>query len=162
MKIWTLLALLSFVSIPVFADPVADAKAHSEAFAPAWNDRDLKRVLALYADDARVIWSGEGEEANGKAEVEKLLTNAMQSFPKDGRVVLKSQQVVPLGNGYIATVGRWELSFTNDDGKKQIVQIRSTEIIRKQGGKFLYVVDHASVGTPHQPAAGAISRRSIE
>jgi hypothetical protein len=85
-------------------------------------------VLALYADDARVIWADEGAEAYGKAEVEKLLTNAMNRFPKDGRVVFKSQEAVPLGNGYIATVGHWEISFTNDDGKKQTVQIRSTEI----------------------------------
>jgi uncharacterized protein (TIGR02246 family) len=148
MKIWTLLALLSLVAMPAFADPAADAKAHSEAFARAWNARDVKRVLALYADDARVIWSGDGEEANGKAEIEKLLKNAMQSFPKDGRVVFKSQEAVPLGNGYIATVGHWEISFTNDDGKKQTVQIRSTEIIRKRGGKTFYVIDHASVGTP--------------
>jgi uncharacterized protein (TIGR02246 family) len=156
MKIWTLLALLSLVSMPAFADPVADAKAHSEAFARAWNARDLKGVLALYADDARVIWSNEGGEANGRAEVEKLLTDAMQNFPKDGRVVFKSQEAVPLGNGYIATVGHWEISFTNGDGKKQTVQVRSTELIRKQGRKTLYVIDHASVGTPppNQPVAG--------
>ena len=69
------------------------------------------------------MWSGDGEEANGKAEIEKLLTNAMQSVPKDGRVVFKSQEAVPLGNGYIATVGHWEISFTNDDGKKQTVDL---------------------------------------
>jgi uncharacterized protein (TIGR02246 family) len=155
MKIWTLPALLLFVAVPALADPAGDAKAQSEAFARAWNARDLKAVLALYADDARVIWSDEGEEANGKAEVEKLLTNAMNRFPKDGRVVFKSQEAIPLGNGYIATVGHWELSFTNDDGKKQTVQTRSTEVIRKQGRKTLYVIDHASVGTPppHQSAA---------
>jgi uncharacterized protein (TIGR02246 family) len=161
MKTWTLLALLSLVAMPAFADPAADAKAQSEAFARAWNARDVKGVLALYADDARVIWSDEGEEAKGKAEIEKLLTNAMKSFPMDGRVVFKSQEAVPLGNGYIATVGSWEISFTNDAGKKQAVQIRSTEIIRKQGRKTLYVIDHASVGTPpNQPAAAATSRRS--
>src|SRR5438309_9014457 len=156
MKTWTLLALLSLVAMPAFADPAADAKAHSEAFARAWNARDVKGVLALYADDARVIWSDEGDEANGKAEIKKLLTNAMKSFPKDGRVVLKSQEAIPLGIGYIATVGHWELSFTNDDGKKQTVKIRSTEIIRKQGRKTLYVIDHASVGMPppNQPSAG--------
>jgi uncharacterized protein (TIGR02246 family) len=115
-------------------------------------------VLALYADDARVIWANEGEEANGKAEIEKLLKNAMQSFPKDGSVVLKSQEVVPLGNGYIATVGHWEISFTNDDGKKDTAQIRSTEVIRKRGRKTLYVIDHASVGTPQpNPAKSARS-----
>jgi len=143
---WPILFLL--VAVPAFADPAADAKAHSEAFARAANAKDVKAVLALYADDARVVWPGQGEEAKGKAEIEKLVTNALKAFPKDSQIVLKSQEAIPLGRGYIATVGRWEQSFTGDDGKKQTVAVRTTEIIKKQGSKTLYVVDHASIGTP--------------
>ena len=161
---WPILFLL--VALPAFADPAADAKAHSEAFARAVNAKDAKAVLALYADDARVVWPGQGEEAKGKAEIQKLVANALRTFPKDSKLVLKSQEAIPLCKGYIATVGRWEQSFTGDDGKQQTVAVRTTEIIKKQGARTLYVVDHASIGTPppSEPAAqsgGATSHQGL-
>ena len=157
MKTWPLFVLLSLVAVPASADLAADAKAHSEAFARAMDAGDVKAVLALYADDARVIWPGKGDEATGKAEIEKLVTNTLKNFPKDSKLAIKSQQAIPLGNGYIATVGRWEQSFTGDDGTKQTIQVRTSEIIKKQGRKTLYLVDHASFGMPppNQPTANA-------
>ena len=151
MKMLFWLAVLTLYATIAFADAAADAKAHSEAFARAANAQDVKAVLALYADDARVIWPGQGEEAKGKAAVEQLVTASLKAFPKDSRIVLKSQEATPLGNGYIATVGQWEQSFTGPDGKPQTVEVRTTELIKKQGAKTLYVVDHASIGMPPAP-----------
>jgi uncharacterized protein (TIGR02246 family) len=136
------------VSVPAFADPTSDAKAHSQAFEHAANARDTKAVMALYADGARVIWPGQGEEATGKAEIEKMVSKFVADLPKYAKITLKSQTTIPLGSDYIATVGHWEETFTDPDGKHQTVSLRTTEIIRKQGGKTLYVVDHASIGLP--------------
>jgi hypothetical protein len=63
--------------------------AHSEAFGKACAAGDIPGVLALYEDDATVIWPNEGEIAHGKAEIEKLaraLCKTGQPGPK-----LKSQ-----------------------------------------------------------------------
>jgi uncharacterized protein (TIGR02246 family) len=147
-KLWSFLAVLCLAAMPAFAGPAADATAHSEAFARAVNARDEESVLALYADDARVIWPGQGEEAKGRADIATLISKSLKDLPKDAKMTLKSQAAIPLGDGYIATVGRWEESFTDPDGKRQIVPVRTTEIIKKQGGKTLYIVDHASVGLP--------------
>ena len=156
MKTFGFLIVLCFLSMPALADPTSDAKAHSAAFEKAANARDTKAVLALYADDAVVIWPGQGEEANGKAQIEKLVSKFVAELPKDAKITLKSQTAIPLGSDYVATVGHWEESFTDPEGKKQTVALRTTEIIKKQGGKTLYVVDHASVGVPppSEPAAG--------
>ena len=156
MKRLGLLVALCLVSASAFADPTSDAKAHSEAFEHAANARDTKAVMALYADGARAIWPGQGEEATGKVEIEKMVSKFVADLPKDAKITLKSQTAIPLGSDYIATVGHWEETFTDPDGKHQTVSLRTTEIIKKQGGKTLYVVDHASVGLPppSEPAAG--------
>ena len=73
MKRLGLFVLLCLISVPALADPTSDAKAHSEAFERAANARDTKAVMALYADGARVIWPGQGEEATGKAEKAAIL-----------------------------------------------------------------------------------------
>jgi uncharacterized protein (TIGR02246 family) len=145
-------ALLLLLATSVNADLAADAKAHSEAFAKAINARDVEAMAAMYANDARVIWPGMGEEARGKAAIEKMIAADMATMPKDAVITFKSQDAIPLGNGYISTVGQWEETFVGDDGKPQSYQIRTSEIIRKHKGKMLYVVDHASIGLPPAPA----------
>jgi uncharacterized protein (TIGR02246 family) len=151
-------ALLALAALPALADPTAEAKAHSEAFARAMNTRDAKAMLALYADDARVIWPGEGEEASGRQAIEKLIASTLATLPKDARIALKSQQAIPLGANYIATVGRWEQSATGPDGKKEISEVRTTEVLEKRGGKTLYLVDHASAGVPPPPPPAPSAR----
>ena len=151
MKALAFLFVASVVAAPAVAGPADDAMAHSKAFERAVNARDAKAVLALYAPDAHVVWPGQGEEANGKAEIEKLVAKLIQDLPKDAKMTLKSQTAVPLGDGHVATVGHWVETFTGPDGRPQSADVRTTEIIAKQKGKTLYVVDHASIGVPPEP-----------
>lgn len=155
MRAKILLACLALATAPAFADPAADAKAHSEAFARAMATRDVAAAVALYTDDARVIWPGQGEEARGKVEITKLVTASLKASP-DSSPVLVSQDVLPLGDGLIAVLGQWKQDVKGPDGKLETIHIRSSEIVKKIGGKTLYVVDHASIGVPPPPAgAGA-------
>jgi uncharacterized protein (TIGR02246 family) len=155
MKRASIVSLLCLLAGPAFAAPTDDALAHSKAFERAANARDAKAILALYAADAHIVWPGQGEEANGRAEIEKLVANFLKQLPEDARINLESQTAIPLCGGYIATVGRWRQSFTDPAGKRQTVQIRTTELIRKEKGKTLYVVDHASIGVPPEPETAA-------
>ena len=151
MKHFAVLPLLSLAAVPGFASPADDAMAHSKAFERAANARDAKAILALYASDAHVVWPGQGEEANGRAEIEKLVANFLKTLPKDAKMTLKSQTAIALGGGHIATVGHWDQSFTDADGTRRTVDIRTTELITKEKGKTLYVIDHASIGLPPEP-----------
>lgn len=151
MKCLAVLSLLCVCAVPAVAAPTEDAAAHSKAFERAVNARDAKAVLALYAPDAHVVWPGQGEEGNGTAAIEKLIANFVQELPKDAQITLKSQTAIPLGGGYIAIVGHWSESFTDADGKLQTADIRTTELIRKEKNKTLYVIDHASIGLPPEP-----------
>jgi ketosteroid isomerase-like protein len=151
MRAKILIGCLTLAAAPAFADPAADAKAHSEAFARAMAARDVAAAVALYADDARVIWPGQGEEAQGKTAITKLIDASLKAAP-DSSPVLVSQDIVSLGDGLIASLGHWKQDMKGPDGKVETVHIRTSEIIKKVGGKTLYVVDHASIGVPPAPA----------
>ena len=148
---WSVIVLVTALAAPAFADPTADATTHDEAFAKACVAGDVKGVVALYADDAFVIWPGVGEEARGKAAIEKLARDLCD--PKNGTPVLKSDVAVPLDESHIAIIGHWELTPTGPDGKRTTSQIRTSEIIAKTSDEWRYVVDHASIGLPPPKAA---------
>ena len=136
------------------ADATTIAKAHSEAFAKAMKTQDVDAVLALYAEDARIIWPGEGDEAKGKDEIRKVIERTIKSAPPNSQLILKSQDSIPLSDGYVANIGKWEQTITDPKGKTQTFHIRTSEIIRHRGGKTVYIVDHASIGAapPSAPA----------
>lgn len=143
--------LLVLAALPASADPASDAMAHSKAFEHAVNARDASAILALYASDAHVVWPGQGEEASGKAEMEKLVASFLKGLPPDARLTLVSQTAIPVGAAHVVTVGRWSQSFTDAEGRHHSADIRTTELIAIYGHQTLYLVDHASIGLPPEP-----------
>ena len=143
-----MLVLLVGLVAPALADPGADGKAVGDAFAKAMAAGDVPAVLALYRDDATVVWPGRGEEAKGKAAIEKLVRSALASTPKDFQLVQKSNEAHALGSDYIVNVGRWDQTFTNPRGRRVTQDVRTTEVLQKTDGQWRYLVDHASVGLP--------------
>jgi len=143
--------LLALAALPASADPAGDAMAHSKAFESAVNARDAKAILALYAADAHVIWPGQGEEASDRAGLEKLVASFLKDLPPDAKLTLVSQTAIPVGAAHIVNVGHWKQSFTDAEGKSQSADIRTTELIEKDGHRTLYKVDHASIGLPPPP-----------
>jgi len=144
-----LLALLAVVLLaaPAFADPNADARVLEDAFQHAVMTGNAAAVLDCYAPDAYIIYPGLDSEAHGKADIEKLV-NALLANTKGTEVVLKSLTVVPLDPNHMATVGDWEQKIAG----KPPVRIRTSEVLVKRDGRWLYLVDHASVGLPRQEA----------
>ncbi len=131
----------------------ADATAQSKAFERAMNAKDVKALAALYADDARVIFPGQGEEATGKAEIERLLTNTVEAF-EGAQTTLASQTVVPLAGDFTGIVGRWVIVFNEPDGSAHTVHLRTSQVIKKDGERTLYVIDHQSIGVLPTEAEG--------
>jgi uncharacterized protein (TIGR02246 family) len=147
MRNWSVVVLVVALAAPAFADATAHARAHDEAFAKTCEAGDVKGVLALFADDAVVVWPGAGEEAKGKAAIEKLIPDLCNP-KKNTKAVIKSLEAMPLGHSHIAIIGNWEVTETGADGKVTTSQVRATEVIAKTGSGWRYVVDHASVGLP--------------
>ena len=140
--------LVTALGAPAFGDATTTARAHSEAFGKACSAGDIKAVMALYTDDAFVIWPGAGEEARGKGAIEKLATGLCD--PKLGtKAVLTSVAGVLLDPTHIAVMGHWDLTQNGPDGKPSTAKIRTSEVIQKSAAHgWRYLVDHASIGLP--------------
>jgi uncharacterized protein (TIGR02246 family) len=132
------------------ADPAADAKALGDKFGAAVAAGDVGAVLALYTDDAWVIYPGQDDEAHGKAAIEtmlKRLIGTMQSTP----LVQKSSDAIAIDATHILNVGRWEMSVGQPGHTHRTLTVRTTELLVNDNGTWRYRVDHASVGMPPPP-----------
>jgi uncharacterized protein (TIGR02246 family) len=141
------------------ADPTQEARAHAGAFARACQAHDVPGVMALYADDAIVVWPGQGQEAKGRAEIERLVRGLCVGRG-DLKLVLEAMDAVPLDDTHLATIGRWQDSFTGPRGQQVTRRVRTTEVLVKRDGQWRYLVDHASIGVgPPRPLAARRERR---
>jgi len=149
------LAALLFSSMFVTvanADPVADAKTVTDAFNKAFEACDVPAVLALYEDNAIVIWPGQGEFATDKAAFEKIV-KANCSGPSKPSLKEISSEARQIDKNYIVHTGQLDDTGTGPDGKPSTIRIRTTELLHKSAGKWRYAVDHASVGLAPAPPA---------
>jgi len=149
---WLLPVLLCALATPALPDPASDGRAHAEAFARAFNASDVQGVLALYTDDASVIWPGQGETAKGKAEIEKLVANTFKGMHGQ-KASIRSIDAIPLDESHMVTVGLWDSTFTDPSGRVQKSVVRTSEVLLKTPVGWRYMVDHASIGVPPPPAA---------
>jgi len=157
MKRWMVLGLMMMLAGPALADPTADARGVEDAFARACGAGDLKGVMALYADDAIAVWPGQGAEAKGKADIEKMAA-ALCKEGSGTQFALKSLEALPLGDAHIVTVAHWESTLAGPGRRRLTTVVRSTEVLVKQDGAWRYLVDHASIGQP-RPRQVAAARR---
>src|SRR2546425_2437264 len=126
MKHWMVLGLMVMFAGPALADPTADARGVEDAFARACGAGDLKGVMALYADDAIAVWPGQGAEAKGKADIEKMAA-ALCKEGSGAQFTLKSLEALPLGDAHIVTVAHWESTLAGPGGRRGTTRGRSTQ-----------------------------------
>ncbi len=140
------LALLA-VAVPVMAAEHA-AQMVDQAWVKAMKANDLEAVTALYAPDA-VAYFPDGD-FKGKQAIRKSWTDFLAMFTvKDATSegTYETTGDTSLGWGY------WSMTVVPKGGGEPIVMKgRATVVVKKIGGKWLYVVDHASVPLPPPPA----------
>lgn len=150
---WTAL-IVSLTAAHAFSDATTIARAHSEAFGRACAAGNIPAVVALFEDDATVIWPGQGAETRGKLAIRGLATRlcgAADTSP----LVLKSVEGQPLGDGSIVTTGRWEMTTQERDGERSVAEIVTTEVLRRTDGHWRDVIDHTSIDRVPTVPAGA-------
>jgi uncharacterized protein (TIGR02246 family) len=148
------LVISAIFTAAAHADPAADAKTVGDAFSKAIAACDVPAVLALYEDNAVIIWPGQGEFGTGKPAIEKIV-KATCSGPSKPSLTEVSSEARAVGKDYIIHIGQLDDTMPGPDGKPVTMRIRTTELLHKSGGKWRYVVDHASAGLPPPPAAAS-------
>jgi hypothetical protein len=145
----TIVALLSALAAPAWADPLAIAKAHDDAFdAATWKGGcDPQKGIGFYDKGAVAVYPGEGEEADTKAGIEKLIKSFIAPFCGEGhkpqKVANYQIRAIGLSPDYIMIIRGADVGEGKDT-----THVRATELIHKSGGKWRYLVDHASIGVP--------------
>ncbi len=147
-------ALSSVLATMAHADAAADAKTVGDAFSKAFAACDVPAIMELYEDNAVIIWPGQGEVATGKPAIEKIV-KANCSGPSKPSLTEVSSEARQLDKNYLIHIGQMDDATTGPDGKPVTLRIRTSELMHKSGGKWRFVVDHASVGMPPPPGADA-------
>ena len=130
------------------ADEAAtNAKAVNDAFNAAFETCNVPAVMALYEDNAVLIWPGTGEFAIGKPAIEKIVKGYC-SAPTKPSIKVISSDARKVGLDYIIHFGQLDTTISGPDGKPATLRIRTSELLHKSHGKWRYEVDHASAGLP--------------
>jgi len=150
--LFAVLAVSWIAPVAVYADPLVDANTVTGAFSKAFAACDVPAILALYEDNAVIIWPGQGQFGTGKAEIEKIVKENC-SAPAQHSLADVSSDARQIGKDYIIHTGQIDDTTAGPDGKRVTLRICVSELLHKSGGTWRYMVDHASAGLPPPPAA---------
>lgn len=123
------------------------AQMVDQAWVKAMKANDLEATLALYAPDS-VAYFPDGD-FKGKQAIRKSWTDFLATFTvKDASSEGTDETTGDTSVGW----GFWSLTVVPKGGGEPIpMKGRATVVVKKIGGKWLYVVDHASVPLPPPP-----------
>jgi uncharacterized protein (TIGR02246 family) len=120
-----------------------------EAWIQAVKAGNVDAVVALYAPDA-VLYPPDAMEARGTAAIRASYADMLGAMTINeatiGLASTRRRATCPVG------FGKATLTMTpKGGGSPQTMSVRVTAVARKIGGKWLYVVDHASAPMPPPP-----------
>lgn len=117
---------------------VTDPARMNEAFAEAFNSRNVDNLLALYEPEAVLRVDGSERSLKGLAAIREELEQLLLAPG-----MMTSRNNFCVAHGDLALL-RADWKLATDDGAV-IASGSSAEVIRKQpDGKWLYVIDHAA------------------
>jgi uncharacterized protein (TIGR02246 family) len=136
------MCLLSWVA-PVTAAEHG-AQVADQGWVKAMKANDLEATMALYAPEA-VAFFPDGD-FKGKDAIRKSWTDFLAAFTvKDASAEGTYETTGDMSVGW----GHWTMTAVPKAGGEPVVMKgRATVVTKKVGGKWLYVVDHASVPLP--------------
>jgi uncharacterized protein (TIGR02246 family) len=137
-----LAVLWTTASSSVLAESAVGARAVDEAWRKAILANDLDAVVANYAKDA-VMWLPDAPEARGRDAIRKSYAELLTANIVTG-ATLENAHYRTSGN---LSVGWGDFKLTlspKAGGSPATLTGRFSVIARKEGRKWLYVVDHAS------------------
>ena len=148
MLILALFCSMSFATVTGASD---GAQGVDEAWRKAITANDLNAVIAVYAEDA-VMWLPNAPEAKGREAIRKSYADLLAANTVTGATLANThyQTSEDLSVGW----GNFTLTLSPKAGGDSItLSGRFSVVARKEGGTWVYVVDHASADpaplTPH-------------
>jgi ketosteroid isomerase-like protein len=140
---------------PDTAAMIAAATALDEQFEAAFNAGDAAALNALYWNSPEAV--SLGPDTMVSRGIEGIRTGNDAAIPAlhDAGAVLQlteSHHIV-VGDA-VVTWGLWTMTMNGPDGAPMEMQGRFTDVKAERDGKWVYLVDHASVPLPPPPGGG--------
>ena len=136
---------LAFLMV-AFSLPCRAAETGAQSVDSSWikamKANDLEAVLKTYASDA-VVWLPQVKEARGEKAIRSVYEGLL-SANTITEVVLSETGYRTMGKVSVGW-GRFSLTLAPKSGGSPVVMTgRYTDIAEQRGGRWVYVVDHAS------------------
>lgn len=130
---------------------IAAANALDQQFLAAYNSGDVDGVMATYWNSPDLVSYPPGTmEARGWQAVKDDLAGFFASTPG-----LKLE-LIDTHNKFIGDAvlgwGRWRITIPTGEKEPMVLSGRYSDVKAKRNGKWVYILDHASVPLPPPPA----------
>ncbi len=130
---------------------IAAAKALNQQFIAAYNSGDVDGVMATYWNSPDLVsFPPDAMEAHGWSEVKAGIAGFLNSAPGLKLELLESnyQAVGDVVLGW----GTWRITIPTGADQPLVLNGRYSDVHAKRNGKWVYILDHASVPLPPPPA----------
>jgi uncharacterized protein (TIGR02246 family) len=157
MRVLALLALALVLAAPSEAGHATGAAAEIEAldnkFITAFNKEDVETIVTLYAKDATAMLPGPELWVSGTDAIRKAFMDFFADCDSPNLTIHHTQYKVSGNLGY--GIGLFDLAYKDaKTGTMMTSKGRACSVFEKRDGKWVYVVDHASIPMPPPPDAG--------
>lgn len=136
--------------LPEAPDPkvmTAAANALDEAFVDAFNRGDAEGMVDLYWNSPEVVsFPPDSMQARGIEEIRTMTRQAFVNM-KGATIELTESHQMPVGEMVIGW-GLFRVAMPGEDGNTTEVSGRYTDVKALRNGRWVYLIDHASVPMP--------------
>ena len=138
---------------PTPAEMVSAANALDKRLIEAFNQGDADGFIAQYWNSPDLtLLPPDAMGVRGFDAAKASLTEMFKAMPGAKFEVLESRNE-PHGTVVLGT-GRWRLTIPAAKGPATVVEGRYSDLKAQKDGRWVYIMDHASVPLPPPPAAG--------
>ena len=136
---------------PTPAEMVAAADALDQRFMEAFSKGDVDGVMATYWNSPNIVSIGpDGMGTRGYDAIKAGLAGMFGAMP-GAKLELTDARNEALGDVVLGS-GTWKLTIPAKP-KPQVMEGRYSDVKAMRDGKWVYLMDHASVPLPPAPAA---------
>ena len=129
---------------------IAAAKALDQRFIEAYNKGDADAVMATYWNSPELVsYPPEAMEFRGWEEAKDGFVQAFANMPGVTLEIIESNYKA-VGDVVIGW-GKWRVSVPSPEGSPMEILGRYTVVKAERDGKWVYIMDHASVPLPTPP-----------
>lgn len=131
-------------------DMVAAARALDQQFVAAFNRGDAEAWSSLNWNSPDAVLFPPGTlEARGIEAIRRTNAETLAAL-RGAKIELIESHQIPAGDVVIGW-GKWRLTIQGPDGATTEIIGRHTDVKAERDGKWVYLIDHASVPLPPPP-----------